>query len=152
MPDPQRVVVDTSCLIALSALSQLELLHDFYGRVLIPRGVAQEFGEPLPDWITLVDAAPLVVAALRESLDLGEAEVIAVAAEEQGSLAILDDDRARTTCRAMGVPLTGTLGVLLRAKREGRLPSLSAALDVLDTVGFYLSTELKARVRELAGE
>jgi hypothetical protein len=152
MPDPQRVVPDTSCLIALSALSLLDLLHEFYDEVLIPRGVAVELGEPLPAWAVLVDAAPLVVAALRDSLGLGESEVIAVAAEHPGSIAVLDDERARAVARAMGVTLTGTLGVLLRARREGRLPSLSAALDTLDAAGFRMSPALKARMRELAGE
>jgi len=152
MPDPLRVVPDTSCLIALSALSLLDLLREFYGEVAVPRGVAEELGEPLPAWVTHVDAAPLVVAALRESLGLGEAEVIAVAAAHPGTVAILDDERARAACRAMGVALTGTLGVLLRAKREGRLPSLSDALDALDAIGFRLSPELKAEARKLAGE
>jgi predicted nucleic acid-binding protein len=152
MPDPQRVVPDTSCLIALSALSLLDLLREFYSEVLIPRSVASEFGEPLPAWVTLVDAAPLVVATLRESLGPGEAEVIAVAMEDPRSVAILDEQRARAVCRMMGIKLTGALGILLRAKREGRLPSLSAALDTLDEVGFHMSPALKARLCELAGE
>jgi len=152
MPEGQRVVPDTSCLIALSALSLLEVLKDFYREVMVPHAVAEEFGEPLPEWTVRVDATPLLVAALRESLGAGEAEVIAVAAESPGAVAILDDHRARAAAKGMGVRLTGTLGILLRAKREGVLTSLTPALDVLDRVGFHISSELRSRVRQLAGE
>lgn len=152
MPERQRVIPDTSCLIALSALSLLDVLQRFYGQVVIPVAVAEEFGEPLPEWMTRVQANPIVVAALRESLDHGEAEVIALAAQTTGALAVLDDQRARTVARAMGVELTGTLGILLRAKREGVLESLSSAIEVLERVGFHMSPELKARVLTLARE
>jgi predicted nucleic acid-binding protein len=152
MPERQRVVVDTSCLIALSALSLLDVLEDFYEHVVVPVAVAEEFGEPLPDWMTAAQGNPLVVAALRESLGHGEAEVIAVAAQSAESLAVLDDQHARAVARAMGVQITGTLGILLRAKRDGALASISSALEVLERVGFHMSSELMARVRALAGE
>jgi hypothetical protein len=152
MPERQRVVPDTSCLIALSALSLLDVLHDFYGEVLVPAAVAEEFGEPLPEWVIQVQGNPLVIAALRESLGRGEAEVIAATAENSNTLAVLDDQRARAIARAMGIRLTGTLGILLRAKREGALTSVHSALDVLEQVGFHMSSELRAKVRELAEE
>lgn len=152
MPERQRVVPDTSCLIALSALSLLDLLERFYGEVLVPLAVADELGEPLPPWASKVQASPLLVTALRESLGRGEAEVIALAAETPGSLAVLDDQRARTTARSMGVKLTGTLGILLRAKREGALASMSSALEALEAIGFHMAPELAASMRELAGE
>jgi len=151
MPE-RRVVPDTSSLIALSTLSLLDVLEHFYGEVVVPPAVAEEFGEPLPTWVTQLEANPLLVTALRESLGRGEAEVIAVAAESPGSLAILDDQRARAAARAMGVRLTGTLGVLLRAKHEGVLASVSSALDTLEQSGFHMSLQLTARVRQLAGE
>jgi len=151
MPD-RRVVPDTTCLIALSAMSRLDLLDELYDDVVVPDAVAQEFAEPLPQWAKPVHGDPLVIAALRESLGHGEAEVIAVAAQSADALAVLDDKRARATARAMGVRLTGTLGILLRAKREGRLPSMRAALDVLERAGFHMSSELRAKACKLAGE
>jgi len=52
----------------------------------------------------------------------------------------------------MGVRLTGTLGILLRAKREGRLASMRAALEVLERTGFHMSSDLRAKACQLAGE
>ena len=118
MPD-RRVVPDTTCLIALSAVSLLDLLHEFYDVVVVPDAVAHEFGDPLPSWVEAAQGDPVLVSALRQSLGPGEAEVIAVATQSADALAVLDDKRARATARAMGVRLTGTLGILLRAKREG---------------------------------
>jgi hypothetical protein len=151
MPE-RRVVPDTSCLIALSTLSLLELLDELYGDVAVPQAVIQEFGEPLPEWAKPVQGDPLVVTALRESLGHGEAEVIAVAAQSTETLTVLDDKHARAVAQTMGVQITGTLGILLRAKREGRLLSIRDALDTLEQSGFHLSSELKAKACELAGE
>ena len=151
MPD-LRVVPDTTCLIGLSAVSLLDLLDELYDVVVVPEAVVQEFGEPLPSWAKPAEGDPLLVSALRQTLGPGEAEVIAVAAQSTNALAVLDDKRARATARAMGVRLTGTLGILLRARREGRLPSMRAAIEVLGRAGFHLSSELKEKACKLAGE
>jgi predicted nucleic acid-binding protein len=90
MPD-RHVVPGTSCLIALSALSLLDILDEFYNGVIIPHVVMQEFGEPLPEWVKPAQGDPLVVSALRQTLGHGEAEVIAVAAQRTDALAVLDD-------------------------------------------------------------
>ena len=47
------VIADTSCLIALSKIKALELLHSMYKKVIITKEIASEFGEPLPKWIII---------------------------------------------------------------------------------------------------
>ena len=150
---PDIVVPDTSCLIALEALDQLELLHDFYPAVIVPPAVALEYGRALPDWLrTQAPADQRLLAVLGGSLGPGESEAIVLAGELPKALLVLDDLRARRMAARMGLRLTGTLGVLLRAKRVGRLPSLGEALRVVGSAGFRVSAELRGEALRLASE
>lgn len=150
---PSVVVPDTSCLIALTALDQLQVLAELYPSCAVPPAVVEEYGPGLPPWIRLVQAQEMrLVAVLSDTLGRGEPEAIALASALPGSLVVLDDLRARRAARSVGLRLTGTLGVLLRAKREGRLTSLSNALEVMERTGFRLSADLRDSVLRLAGE
>jgi predicted nucleic acid-binding protein len=151
----EPVVPDTSCLIALTGIGRLDLLATLYARVVVPTAVQREFGASLPSWIETVEldvtARPLA-NALSSTLGAGESETIALAAEEAPAVVILDDQRARRVARDTGLRLTGTIGVLLRAKREGLLPSVGEALRVAERVGFRVSPALRAEALRLAGE
>lgn len=150
---PELVVPDTSCLIALVALGQIDLLRAFYGTVFVPEAVADEFGDSLPPWLESRRVTNTkLVAALHTSLGAGESEVIALATEVEGALVILDDLRARRVAADMGLRLTGTLGIILRAKKEGVLASVATALAQVESVGFRLSPALRAEALRLAGE
>jgi len=90
------VVPNTSPLIALSNIGELDLLRFLFERIIIPRGVAEEFGETLPDWIEVRDVQNrIVVDLMRERLHKGEAEAIALAIELNADLVIIDDKSAR---------------------------------------------------------
>ena len=94
---PDRVVIaDTSCLISLTRIDQLELLNSLYKEVSITKEIALEFGEPLPHWVKVVavkDAHYLKL--LQNQLDLGEASALALALELGDVLLILDDLKGR---------------------------------------------------------
>jgi len=150
---PSSVVPDTSCLIALDALGQMKLLVTFYGVVTIPQAVAREFGSVVPCWLQVRTVKNTsLIAALRRSLGPGESEAIALASEIPNSLLVLDDLRARRVASEMGLVLTGTLGLILRAKNEGVIASVDAALSQIERVGFRLSSDLRKEVLLLAGE
>jgi len=92
------VVSNTSPLIALSNIGELDLLRFLFERIIIPRGVAEEFGETLPDWIEVRDVQNrIVVDLMRERLHKGEAEAIALAIELNADLVIIDDKSARNS-------------------------------------------------------
>jgi hypothetical protein len=93
-----------------------------------------------------------LLAVLRGSLGPGESEAIVVASERSHALLVLDDLRARRVATSMGLRLTGTVGVLLRARREGRIASVADALTRVADVGFRLSADLRAEALRLAGE
>jgi predicted nucleic acid-binding protein len=162
------VIVDSSTLIHLSAIRQLTLLKDLYGQLTVTPAVWREVvdqGEGRAGaaaleaarrqgWLEVrTPANQSLVRALRHELDDGEAEVIALAIEHPGSLALLDESDGRRIASSLGVERTGVIGVLLRAKHEGRIPSLRSELDKIRIdAGFWIDDDLYQEVLEAAGE
>src|ERR1051326_1577296 len=119
--------------------------------MLIPPAVQHEFGTLLP-WLTVeTPTDQALIAALKLLVDDGEAEAIALA-HEHGRRLILDDRRARSVARGLGVTIIGTVGILVRAKRLGMITSLKALLDELEAHEFYISEGLKAEALRLVNE
>jgi predicted nucleic acid-binding protein len=143
---PRVAVPDTSCLIALQSVELLDLLAHLYDRIDVPSAVAREFGEGLPASATVVRPDnELLVLSLRQRLGAGESEAIALAAADPERIAILDDRKARSVAAGMGVRLTGTLGVLLKAHAGGASFDLAGTLERLRTVGFRVPDDFEAR-------
>ena len=86
----------------------------------------------LAGWIEVVNPAnrPLI-NLLQRDLHEGESETIALAVELNADVVFLDESEARRTARVYGLNITGVIGILIRAKREGRIPSLREELDKL---------------------
>jgi len=129
------------------------LLQHVYQTVLIPPAVASEWGTLPPQWLLVqpVINQPLV-QALRLQLGRGESEAIALAVEIGASRLILDDRRARRIARNLGVPITGTVGVDLRAKQLGVIPLVRPVLDAMRVAGLWLSDAVYQQALQLAGE
>ena len=147
----ERVVEDSTCLIALERIGQIKILPALFEPVLIPPAVAQEFGISLP-WLKverLSDRA--LAAALKMMIDDGEAEAIALS-QEQKCRIILDDRQARRVGQDMGLRVIGTVGILILAKQRGILSTVKPVLQNLDDIGFYISAALKAEVLRLVEE
>ena len=138
-----RAVVDTSVLIALSNIGRLGLLRELFSNVLVPRAVAEEYGEPLPSWIEVLEVKDRhLVQVLLEYLHRGEAEAIALAVELQGAIIALDDKKARITARRLGLKVIGTLGILILAKKRGLISDLREEIEKLIHTSFRLSQEV----------
>ena len=88
---------------------------------------------------------------MKIAVDAGEAEAIALAYERKSRI-ILDDRKARIVAQQLGVPFTGTVGLLLRGKQMGVIPTVLPLLDALDSNHFFVSRELRAEALRLAGE
>jgi predicted nucleic acid-binding protein len=144
-------VLDSTCLIGLERIARLDLLPALLDPILAPPAVAAEFASHL-EWLTIVAPSNTgTVAALKLNVDAGEAEAIALAYERQCRI-ILDDRKARAVALQLGVPVTGTVGLLLKAKQGGVISSLLPLLDALDVHEFHVSRTLRAEVLRLAGE
>ena len=144
-------VVDSACLIGLERIGRLDLLQALIDPVFAPPAVNQEFGA-LPRWMNVQKPVDVgMVAALRLVVDPGESEAI-VLAYEKGLRIILDDRKAREVAQRLGVPVTGTLGLLLKAEQEGLIDAIRPLLDALDAHQFRISDALRAEALRLAGE
>ena len=116
-----------------------------------PPAAIKEFGDP-PDWLAVTPLPdPTLAAALGLVLGPGEAEAIALAAQRECRV-ILDDHQARAAAARLGVEAIGTVGILLRAKRNGLVPKVRPLLDALDEAGFRVDAKLRNRALQLAEE
>ena len=144
-------VLDCACLIGLERIGQLPLLPALLEPVIAPPAVILEFGQR-PSW--LIEEAPTdtgMVAALKLIVDPGESEAIALAYEKHLRL-IVDDRKAREAAQRLGLPVTGTVGLLLKAKQAALIPAVLPLLDALDQHQFRISPSLRMEALRLAGE
>jgi predicted nucleic acid-binding protein len=162
MPD-RLVVSDTSPLLYLHQVGHLDLLRSLYGRISIPPAVAEElragaeFGIAVPDvqaleWFGVQPLRDTTLLPVVTDLGPGEAEAIALALSSPDSLLILDDKLGRRIARLNRVTVTGTLGVLVKSRRAGLLPSIAPVIEALQQTTMYLTQELIETALSESGE
>jgi predicted nucleic acid-binding protein len=153
------IVSNASPLINLARIGKISLLQDLYGELIIPVAVWQEIvvkgsGQPgadevkAADWIKQQDVTNRqLTRALKQELDAGEAEAIALALEIGADLLLMDEHLGREVARHLGLRYIGLIGVLIEAKRKGLITSVKPCLDQLrDIAGFRFSEVLYTRV------
>ena len=155
-------VVNASPVIALAKAGRLQLLQELCDELLLPEAVAAEIlaGPPSDParqaiqggWGTAVAAQIIPPELLEWGLGPGETAVLAVASERGPGTAVLDDAAARTCAKALGVPVIGTLGVVLRAKKRGFLASAADVLKALRSAGLHLDDAVVGPALESIGE
>lgn len=158
------VVADAGPSIALARIGRLELLKQLYGSVVVPPAVLEEFqldsGRPgataldralSAGWLEAM-GAPSEVMELKSLLDPGEAEAICLAEAIDCRFLLIDERRGRVIARHRGIPVVGTGGLLISAKRKGAIESVTAELDQLIENGYRLAPALVEEIRRLAGE
>lgn len=161
------VVSNTSPALNLAIIGQLALLRELFGEIWIPPAVLKELrsDENLPGsgavreareagWLRVEEVKDgHLVQALRRDLDEGEAETIALALQVRAEWTLLDQREGRRIAKSLGLKVTGVLGILLRARREGKLPSLQIAMEQLrEKGGFRIRAELFADLLRESGE
>ena len=141
------VIADTSCLIVLEKINRLELLHNIFDKITITFEVKEEFGKALPTWIdieTIHDRTKQKILELE--LDKGEASAITLALENEKSLLLIDEKKGRKIAQRVGLKITGTLGILIRAKEKGMINSLNSEIEKLKAVNFRMSNVLIEKI------
>lgn len=137
------IIADTSCLIILSKINELELLNSLYDSINITSEIAIEFGENLPDWIQIFDITNKDKQRILElQIDKGEASAIALAMEYENSLLIIDDMKARKIASQLNLNYSGTLGVIIKAKLNGKIKSIKPIIEKIKASDFRISNEL----------
>ena len=154
------VVSDTTPLRHLIAIDEVDLLHKLFGTVVVPTAVLLELRaertppivkqwlDSVPAWLEVRTSAVPPSARGEEILDAGELAAIGLATELHADLLLIDDREARLFALRLGLPVTGTLGVLEQADEENLLPDLRATLKALESSGFYLSVHLREAMLE----
>ena len=151
-----KAVVNASPLILLGKINYLSLLNHLFDQVYIPSSVIRE--------IQAVDDLEMNTALSRVSfeqmdvtnrvavlgllgrLHLGEVEVIIGAIENGISTVVLDENLARNKARQLGLDVTGTLGLLLKAEKHGLIDDIHQEIIKLRNAGMYLSDEIIQKI------
>lgn len=166
MQPAPTVVSNTSPIINLAAIGHLDLLRELYGTLTIPDAVYDEIvvrgrGQPGADevqqfsWFVRqsVSNRALVVQLMGSGLDVGEAEAIVLALETYAPLLLMDEKLGRAAATRVGIRVIGLRGVLIEAKRPGRVAEVRPLLDALRAgPGFYIAPALYSQVLRQAGE
>lgn len=158
-----EVIANTSPIQYLFQLGLLDFLPDLYREVFVPEGVVRELrsgidrGVSLPDldslgWLRIRKARSAAVLTLAAGMGAGEREVLALALEIEDPLVILDDSLARRFAQRLSLPLTGTLGLLLKAKQRRRIESVKPYLERLESLNFRLDVSTRSGILALAQE
>jgi predicted nucleic acid-binding protein len=158
-----EAICNTSPIQYLHQLGELHLLSALAGTVFVPPAVVAEIatgrerGVDLPDldaldWVVVRSPAGRASLRLVRDLGPGETEVLAVALESPDAVAVLDDGLARQVAQSLGIRVTGTLGILLEAKRAGLLHAVGPLLDRLQALHFRVAPATRLAVLRLAGE
>jgi len=112
-----QAIVDTSVLIALEKINTIDVLCKIYSSIILPEAVISEFGPPPIDCYSVEKVKSPMVRLLVRDLNLGKGEAESIAlASDQGIPIILDDLKARKVAETLGLIVTGTIGVLLKAE------------------------------------
>ena len=149
----KTIISDTSCFIILKKVDELELLHKVYGQIVTTFDIAAEYGETLPDWVVIATVKDKYRQQLLEmQIDKGESSAIALALETPDSTIILDDYKARKIANQLGLTFTGTIGVIIKAKLNGTIPSIKPLLEKIKQTDFRLSEEIEFQALKEANE
>lgn len=148
----REAVTNSTCLIGLERIGQLDLLPQVFSIVFAPPLVAAEVRTP-SSWLKVQPVQNAsVVATLKTQMDAGEAEAIALAIELGDVLLILDDKKARRVAQQIGLKVIGTVGMLLRGKRQGIITKIKPLILALVQADFRISEGIIQEALRLAGE
>jgi len=139
-----NIISNTSCLIVLDNIGMLDVLKELYGKVFITEEVSKEFGKTVPDWIEVRKVRDnKYLKLMKNFVDLGEASTIALAVETDAIVIILDDLKARKLAQKLNLKITGTIGVLVKARKRNIITSTQEVLNKLRNEGFRISDEIE---------
>lgn len=145
---PKNIVCDASCLILLNKIERLDVLQKVFGKILITDIIAQEIKISNPDWIKVQNPSSVLQKGLSNLLDPGEASAISLAAELESALLIIDEAKGRKVATRMGIPITGSLGVIIAAKNKGHISTVKPILERIQATNFRISSHLVREVLE----
>ncbi len=150
---PKTVISDTSTLIIFQKIAEFEVLKEVYVELFTTPEIAKEFGEELPDWIKIQSAVDRKYQNfLCTQVDEGEASAIALATDFTDVLLLLDDLKARRLASQLNFKITGTLGVIHKAKQMGIIDKVKPIIDKLMLTDFRIAENIVEEILKLNNE
>lgn len=156
------IVSDTSPVTSLIQIGRLELLNQVFGSVVIPEAVYHELCKvpnqqqviDAQNWLFVQKAADRnLVKKLETELDVGEAEAIALALEQNADYLVIDEFEGRAKAEEVGLKIVGTIGTLLEAKKKGLLPQIKPLMEeLIQKAKFRIHPGFYQQVLKIAGE
>jgi len=143
-----KVVSNSTPIISLSTIGEINILHQLFGTILIPQAVYYELKSKKAPGYQEIDAAYFQVKTIEgtpyigfllNDLDRGEAEAIMLAKEIKADTLIIDERTAYRIARAQDINTIGTLTILLMAKQQGLIESVKPLLDAMIIQGRWYS-------------
>jgi predicted nucleic acid-binding protein len=158
-----KAISNTSPLLYLHRIRVLEWLPQLFDEFWVPAAVVAELQEgrrcgfDVPDpaslpWVQIVEPQAIPVEWLALDLGHGELAAMALAMENPSRIVLLDDSLARRTAQAAGLPVWGSLKIMLEAKAHGITATIKPWAERLAEAGLWFSDDLRSRVLALAGE
>lgn len=158
----RKVVSNTTPLIALLKISRLDILRELFTEISIPRAVYQEIEagknkEYFQDvsrlnWIHIVEIHDKSALKYFLDLDAGESEAIVLATELEAGLLLMDEKLGRFHAKHAGLRVTGTIGVLIKAKKQGLVKAIKPLLYELKSKGIWIKENLISEILKEVGE
>jgi predicted nucleic acid-binding protein len=163
MPVRSDLVINTGPVLALAAAGSLDILRDIFANVTVPYEVVQEIEAGgrtqfareefrAASWLDKRSATIYVPLLLQSTLDPGEAAVVALATSEKIATVAIDETVGRRVARLHGLTVTGSLGILIRAKQQGAAITLRTAIAGMRQHGIWLSEALEKECLRITGE
>ncbi|ASF47592.1 DUF3368 domain-containing protein [Methylovulum psychrotolerans] len=140
------VFSNTTPIIALSSIQHLDLLPKLFGHIYLVNEVVEEceVGGAITvpslrnlEWLTIIDSTPISHTSLLLELDKGEKHTLDMAEKLQADWVLIDEKIGRNMAEYLGLRVTGTLGVLLKAKQQGLIPSFLECVTAMQSHGIY---------------
>lgn len=158
------VISNAGPIIALARINKLGILRGYYKKIYIPTEAYSELvikgkGKPGAEeienskWVlrkSVKDTRAVDILCLE--LDRGESESIILAQEMKADLILLDDSIAREIAKSLGLGVIGSIGILVKAKKDGKIERLEPVLDELRTHDIWIGNDLYKEALILAGE
>jgi predicted nucleic acid-binding protein len=156
------VICDSSPIVALAILNQLDLLDRLFEKVVVPFRVFKELivsnkleSKNIAAWAkdkVVETKDKRLMLAFNMILDAGESEAISLYWEKKADFLLIDEKKGRKIAIYNGIKVIGTLGVLLLSKQKGFLTAIKPSLDLLQQSNIRISDELYKKALTLAKE
>ncbi len=158
-----KLVVNASPIISLAKIGCADFLPGLFAQLVIPEGVFQEitghkYHDSAVEWINAQNHQAIirsveVPAIISEwNLGMGESQVLAFAFKNSGFTAAIDDKAAKKCAEVFNISVSGTIAIIIKAKRMGLTPKAEPLLAALRSNGFRISDDIVVAALRIAGE